>query len=95
MKVKLKESRENSLIYIGSIHTRVAMKLRTLCARCIKSNINYDLDLEYVLELLENQNHKCKLSGIGLDFGVSSGVSVNGGEIVHPFRPSLDRVDPR
>lgn len=57
-------------------------------SRSKKYNLEFDIDLEFLLKKCEEQNGKCKLTNIDFTFNLK-GVQKN----FNPFNPSIDRID--
>ena len=67
-------------------------RLRRLCTgaktRAKANNLDYNIDADYLMELWEEQEGCCSLSGIKLVLEKGSGVNE-----VHPYTPSIDKID--
>lgn len=58
-------------------------------ARAQKSQIDFDLDKEFLSDLFEKQSNKCALTGISFEYEVTN----SGYRHRRPFAPSLDRIN--
>jgi len=56
--------------------------------RAKKNNLEFDLDLDFLIELCENQNGKCKLTNIDFTFNLREG-----NLHFNPFNPSIDKIN--
>lgn len=63
--------------------------LRGARRRAIARHLPFDLDLNWAISTVEAQEFKCPLSGV--PFFMECTAETN----IHPFSPSLDRIDPR
>lgn len=85
MSLSRKKSREK---YAFSVNGRASKMLRSAKNRAKKSNLNYELDKEWLIEKLKNE--KCEMSGIKFSFEKPyKGYQYN------PYSPSIDRHDPK
>lgn len=76
--------------YLLTPRGRVVTLLNSAKTRAIKKGVEFDLDVESMLSLLEGQNNCCLLTGIEFDFSSSGG-----SRKFNPKAPSLDRIDPK
>lgn len=77
--------------YAKSVKGRFVTLLYSAKTRAIKSGLEYNLDLDWLLELYKEQNKCCLLTGIELQFESHHGGKRN----CKPFSPSLDRINPK
>jgi hypothetical protein len=64
-----------------SFKTMLMGKMRTSKTLCRKKGRIFEIDLKYILDMLEQQNHRCKLTNIKLT------------HVVGPKCVSIDRID--
>lgn len=75
--------------YGRTIRGRMYNLLESARTRAKKKNIEIDIDLDFLLEVYENQNGKCKLTGVDFLFENNE----DGKRIYRPHSPSLDRIN--
>lgn len=81
---------ERKNAYSKTIRGRLTTLLYSAKTRADKNNLDYQLDLEWLLSLYQEQEGCCLLTGIKLQFDSHHG----GKRHVKPFSPSLDKIDP-
>lgn len=64
-------------------------RLKRLLSTIKNRNENYDLDIEYLLNMYKQQEGKCALTGIKMLYKNDSN------RRTHPFMISVDRIDPK
>lgn len=67
----------------------LASQLSLLKTRARTKGVTFDLTLEHIRALLENQHYKCGVSGIAFEFGALDRAHFSS----EPWRPSVDRID--
>lgn len=72
-----------------SIRGRMGELLSSAKGRAKNKNLPIDIDLDFLLNLYEQQNGKCKLTNLELKFERNKDSKQN----FMPFSPSLDKVD--
>lgn len=65
-------------------------RVRNAIGKAVRLAWENDITVEWAVELYDNQNGKCALTGLPLDTGP---VRAESGRDRRPFRPSLDRID--
>lgn len=88
------KSDEERKIYIAKgkkWRTENIIRVRLLAAknRAIKKKIDFDIDEEYILKLLQSQDYKCKYSKIPLDLNV---IGSDKG-LLNNYTLSIDRIN--
>lgn len=73
-----------------SINGRLYTLFDAARQRSKKKKIEFDIDYEYILNLYNVQNGKCKITGIPFSFERNEEIK---GKFV-PFGPSIDRINP-
>lgn len=72
-----------------SVRGRLYDLLESARHRAKKNNLPIDIDLEFLLELYEQQNKKCSLTGIEFELKRTEGEKVK----YTPFGPSIDKIE--
>lgn len=90
---RYQKTKENYLKRKGEWYTSLRGRfydlLESARTRAKKSNIQIDIDLEYLLNLYELQNKQCSLTGIQFEFKRTT----NSKSKFTPFGPSIDKID--
>jgi len=76
--------------YSSSVRGRFFDLLSSAKIRAKKNKLEFNLDIEWLLDLFDNQYGKCLLTGLELDF-ITHPVS---GSRYTPMSPSLDKINP-
>jgi hypothetical protein len=71
-----------------SIRGRLYTLLNAAQGRAKKNNLHIDIDLNFLLNLYEQQQGKCKLTNIEFTF-----INRSSGNNFNPFNPSIDKID--
>jgi hypothetical protein len=68
-----------------SLGNKIRYNLSKIKYRCNQKRIDFDIDVDYLINVLEQQDYKCKLTGIPLRFEAGEGSNM--------LAASVDRID--
>lgn len=83
-----KDYLERRKTFSKSIRGKLYDLLEAARGRAKCKNLPIDIDLEYLIDLHEQQNGKCKLTKIEFTFNTRQD-----GQHFNPFNPSIDKID--
>ena len=97
VKRKLWVDKQSEEMRNGNIKVYMMYKLASYKSQCKKYNIPFDLDVNYLIELMEKQRRKCYYTGVPLTMKSNRGLKLGRKSITllsSKSQASLDRVEP-
>lgn len=84
-----KEYLERRTNFSKTIRGKLYDLLEAARGRAKKNNLPIDIDLNFLLDMFEQQNRKCKLTNLDFTFEIRES-----GKHFNPFNPSIDKINP-
>lgn len=89
---RYKKRREDYLLYrkvsLSTVEGRLHNAMFTAKSRAKEKNMDFDLDKDFLIDLLHKQENCCKLTGLPLT------ANDRNETFFSPLNPSIDRIDP-